>query len=164
MKNQDINSNENEQARVKQQPFMPMPPIGQMMPMQDLYNMPITPIQMPYFPTGLPLGQQTSPMPIPGPTPTPPGAMTDQGIARPPLFSGENTAETTTNTQFTAGFLKTLIGRIVVVDFLIGSNTLVDRTGQLVQVGASYIVLRDIISSSYTMCDLYSIKFVRIYR
>ena len=142
-------------------------------PQQQYYYMPYMPAT-PNFPTGLPLGPQTSPMPyspeviqqplimppMQGMTPQTPGAY----IPPPPLFSGEAPAQTVMDTDYTAGYLRTLIGRVVVVDFLLGTNTMVDKSGQLVQVGASYIVLKDVISGSYTMCDLYSIKFVRIYR
>ena len=39
---------------------------------------------------------------------------------------------------------------------------LVDRTGTLLAVGASYILLRLIESDDIMMCDIYSIKFVTI--
>ncbi len=50
------------------------------------------------------------------------------------------------------------------VEFLIGtSGALVDRVGTLVEVGASYIVLRPLFANDLVMCDLYSIKFATIY-
>lgn len=65
---------------------------------------------------------------------------------------------------YTAGFLRNFLGRSMRVEFLIGtSGALVDRVGVLVEVGASYIVLRPLLSDDLVMCDLYSIKFVTIY-
>jgi hypothetical protein len=63
---------------------------------------------------------------------------------------------------FTPGFLRTQIGRKMRVEFLIGTNGFTDRTGTLVAVGASYILLRPIGSDDLMMCDIYSIKFVTI--
>lgn len=63
------------------------------------------------------------------------------------------------------GYLQQHIGQNVRVQFLIGSNgPLVDRTGTLVEVGDSYIVLQPTDTDDLLMCDLYSIKFVTIYR
>lgn len=75
---------------------------------------------------------------------------------------GNQVPSTVENTFFTAGFLRTQIGRRMRVEFLIGTNMLTDRTGTLVAVGASYIVLRPIDSDDLMMCDIYSIKFVTI--
>ena len=50
------------------------------------------------------------------------------------------------------------------VEFLIGTNgPLVDRIGTLLEVGASYIVLRLYMTNDIIICDLYSIKFVTVY-
>jgi hypothetical protein len=63
------------------------------------------------------------------------------------------------------GYLQQHIGQNMRVQFLIGSNgPLVDRTGVLVEVGESYIVLQPTNTDDLLMCDLYSIKFVTIYR
>ncbi len=71
---------------------------------------------------------------------------------------------TVSSTYYTAGFLKQFMGRNMRVEFLIGTNgALVDRVGVLVEVGASYIVLRPYLTDDLLMCDLYSIKFVNIY-
>ena len=48
------------------------------------------------------------------------------------------------------------------VEFLIGTNNLVDRTGILIDVGASYILLRALESDVITYADIYSIKFITI--
>lgn len=65
--------------------------------------------------------------------------------------------------EYTQGYLNTIIGRRVNVTFLIGSNTLTDRTGILTKVGVSYIILQQIQTNTQTLCDIYAIKFVRIF-
>lgn len=63
------------------------------------------------------------------------------------------------------GYLQQHIGQNMRVQFLIGANgPLVDRTGTLVEVGESYIVLQPTDTDDLLMCDLFSIKFVTIYR
>lgn len=52
------------------------------------------------------------------------------------------------------------VGEYAIVEFLIGSNSLVTREGILYAVGISYIVLYDERNEQYTICDLYAIKFV----
>lgn len=64
--------------------------------------------------------------------------------------------------EYTPAFLRQHIGKLVRVEFLIGTTYLDDRTGILVEVGASYIVLRSIQDSNLLYCDIYSIKFVTI--
>ena len=59
-------------------------------------------------------------------------------------------------------FLRENIGKLMRVEFLIGTNNLVDRTGILIDVGASYILLRSLESDTITYCDIYSIKFITI--
>ncbi len=67
---------------------------------------------------------------------------------------------TLSSTEYLNGFLRTQIGRRVRVEFLIGTGTLLDRTGTLVGVGANYINLRLIESDDVMTCDFFSIKFV----
>ncbi len=55
------------------------------------------------------------------------------------------------------------IGEYMDVEFLIGTNGLTTRSGQLTNVGVSYIVLYDRAKDRYMICDLYSVKFVTIY-
>lgn len=70
--------------------------------------------------------------------------------------------ESLKNTVYTPAFLKRYIGRLVKVEFLIGSNYLEDRTGILLEVGASYILLRAVQDNNLLYCDIFSIKFVTI--
>ena len=73
-----------------------------------------------------------------------------------------NSPEILTNNIYTPAFLREQIGKLVRVEFLIGTNNLVDRIGILEDVGASYILLRSIESSTTIYADIYSIKFVTI--
>ena len=68
------------------------------------------------------------------------------------------------STQFLNGYLQTQIGKSVTVEFLFGTDTLSDRTGTLLAVGANYIVIREIGTQNQLVCDFFSIKIVRIYQ
>lgn len=70
--------------------------------------------------------------------------------------------EVLTNNIYTPAFLREQIGKLMRVEFLIGTNNLTDRVGILEDVGVSYILLRSIESSTLVYCDIYSIKFVTI--
>ncbi|MDF2522637.1 MAG: hypothetical protein K0R31_278 [Clostridiales bacterium] len=105
------------------------------------------------MPTGLPTGPQLAPMPMPS---LPAAGMPGTEIQPAP--------QTVQSTEFVAGYLKTQIGQNVRVEFLIGTNgPLVDRTGTLVGVGASFILIRPSNTDDILLCDLYSIKFVTFY-
>lgn len=84
-----------------------------------------------------------------------------------PLMPQTSTMTPTTveNPYYTAGLLTNFIGQNMRVEFLIGtSGALTDRIGTLMEVGASYIILQPIDSDDLLICDLYSIKFVNVYR
>ena len=55
--------------------------------------------------------------------------------------------------------LRDNIGAYVSVDFLIGTQSIVTREGQLYYVGTGYIVLYEE-DGDYIVCDVFSIKFV----
>lgn len=74
----------------------------------------------------------------------------------------QNTPEILTNSIYTPAFLREQIGKLMRVEFLIGTNNLTDRVGILQDVGASYILLRSIESNNLIYCDIYSIKFITI--
>lgn len=78
------------------------------------------------------------------------------------ITNEQSQPETLTNTAYTPAFLKRYIGRLVRIEFLIGSNYLDDRSGILMEVGASYVLLRSIQDRNLLYCDIYSIKFVTI--
>lgn len=74
----------------------------------------------------------------------------------------QNSPEILTNPIYTPGFLREQIGKLMRVEFLIGTNNLTDRIGILEDVGASYILLRSIENDNLVYCDIYSIKFITI--
>ena len=74
----------------------------------------------------------------------------------------QNSPEILRNNIYTPAFLREQIGRLMRVEFLIGTNNLTDRIGILEDVGASYILIRSIESNNLVYCDIYSIKFVTI--
>ncbi len=51
-------------------------------------------------------------------------------------------------------------GQYCIIDFLIGTQNLVQKEGILYDVGVSFIVLFEPRSRQYIVCDLYSVKFV----
>ena len=70
--------------------------------------------------------------------------------------------EILTNPIYTPAFLREHIGRLMQVEFLIGTNNMVDKIGFLEDVGASYILLRSFEGDSLIYADIYSIKFITI--
>ena len=74
----------------------------------------------------------------------------------------ENSPEILTNDIYTPAFLRENIGKLMRVEFLIGTNNLTDRVGILEDVGASYILLRSVESNTLLFADIYSIKFITI--
>lgn len=60
------------------------------------------------------------------------------------------------------GFFRNFIGKLVKAEFLLGSAGMQDRIGILVDVGASYIVLRSVQDNNLLYCDIFSIKFLTI--
>jgi hypothetical protein len=76
--------------------------------------------------------------------------------------SNNTTPEVLTNPIYTPGFLRSQIGKLMRVEFLIGTNNMVDRIGFLEDVGASYILLRSFEGDSLIYADIYAIKFITI--
>ena len=74
----------------------------------------------------------------------------------------ENSPEILTNSIYTPAFLRQQIGKLMRVEFLIGTNNLTDRIGFLEDVGASYILLRSFEGDSQIYADIYAIKFITI--
>lgn len=73
----------------------------------------------------------------------------------------QNLPETLKNDSYLPAYLSNNIGRWVRVDFLIGNN-LEQEVGILMEVGASYIVLKSLEPDTVIVCDMFSIKFVTI--
>lgn len=67
------------------------------------------------------------------------------------------------NLQYLNGYLRSQIGRPVLVTFLVGTNTLTDRSGTLLGVGINYILINETRTDDILACDFYNIKFVRFY-
>lgn len=74
----------------------------------------------------------------------------------------QNTPEILTNNIYTPAFLREQIGKLMRVEFLIGTNNLTDRVGILQDVGASYILLRSVENDNLVYADIYAIKFITI--
>jgi len=73
-----------------------------------------------------------------------------------------NSPEILTNPIYTPAFLRQQIGKLMRVEFLIGTNNMTDRIGFLEDVGASYILLRSFEGDSLIYADIYAIKFITI--
>lgn len=65
--------------------------------------------------------------------------------------------------NYLQGYLKTLKGKYIRVDFLIGSNTFLDKEGVLVNVGVDHVILREPQTDDLIIADMYSIKFVKVF-
>lgn len=85
----------------------------------------------------------------------------DQGEDRNVTIN-QNSPEILTNPIYTPAFLREQIGKLMRVEFLIGTNNMTDRIGILEDVGASYILLRSFENDSLVYCDIYAIKFITI--
>jgi len=139
--------------------------------MSNFYRQPNTGSQPSYYQPGnsmnFPASQMmpTYPLPAIGTT-LPTGMPAGSNLGPPPAVSGpigEMAPMTVQDTMYVPGYLKTQIGRRVRVEFLIGTNGTTDRTGTLLGVGASYILIRPSDSDDVILCDLYSIKFVTFF-
>ena len=63
-------------------------------------------------------------------------------------MNATNIPEILKNNIYTPAFLREQIGRLMRVEFLIGTNNMVDRIGVLQDVGGSYILLRSVENDS----------------
>lgn len=77
--------------------------------------------------------------------------------------TGQPQALTLESIEYLNGFLRTQIGKKVRVEFLIGTGTLVDKSGTLLGVGANYIVINQSETDDIIVCDFFSIKFITFY-
>lgn len=138
-----------------------------MVPFQQMTPMPMT------TPSGVPISMPAG-MPAPATAPSMPMSATLSQLpigtaqvssALPPITAplGQQAPQTVENIMYTPAYLRTQIGRYVKIEFLIGTNMLVDREGTLVAVGASYVILQEAETDDLLLCDIYSIKFVKIY-
>lgn len=116
-------------------------------------------------PTGMPIFNAGMPSQAPGGTTAVPPYPTPQAMQgiEGQIFENVPGAPVQQDINYTQGYLRTQIGRRMLVSFLIGTNTYQDRTGVLERVGISYIILREP-EGTELLCDIYSIKFVRIFQ
>lgn len=90
--------------------------------------------------------------------PVPPGS------TGAPDFTLEPGPPVQQNIEYTQGWLTTQIGKYMKFEFLIGTNLFIDREGILREVGISYIVIEESGTNDLVMCDIYSIKFARVFQ
>ncbi len=133
-------------SKTNQEPNMPRRPVT---------PTPGTPRPMPIVPPQMPMPIMPYQPEMPYQAPMPPNMTPDVGRPQvPPVMQ---------DTLYLQGYLKSVIGEKMRVDFLIGTNTLVDKAGTLMSVGIDHIVLQEAESDDLLVCDLYSIKFVKIF-
>lgn len=72
----------------------------------------------------------------------------------------EPQAMTLESTEYLNGYLRTQIGKMVRIEFLIGTGTLIDRTGTLLNVGANFLTIKQVQTDDIVVCDFFSIKFI----
>lgn len=60
-------------------------------------------------------------------------------------------------------FLADNLGQYVVIEFLIGTQSVTRKAGVLYAVGTSVVTLYEEISQTFVTCDMFSIKFVTFY-
>ena len=90
------------------------------------------------------------------PTPVPP-VSDDSGFGMAPVPPVVN------NRLYTQGWMVEQIGKYIKVEFLIGTAMWIDREGVLKEVGISYFVIQESGTNDMIMCDIYAVKFVRIF-
>lgn len=83
-------------------------------------------------------------------------AMQNQGT-RPETTPNPNDQDTY------AEILQANIGAYVLIQFLIGSTSIVEKEGYLYAAGVNFITIYEPLDDRYVVCDLYSVKFVTIY-
>lgn len=92
-----------------------------------------------------------------------PQTSTSNSMMQPIMPFNQPQSEMLYNDEYLNAMLQKFIGQKVQVEFLIGTNTLLDRTGYLLEVGANYLILNELETDDLLVCDFYSVKFVRVY-
>lgn len=160
------------------QPTIPQPPAILMPAPQTTPNQSVAPL----LPTTPPLSNQpnitfapikpTTPTQISPVAPTPPSSLLPEILPDSPVFTvpsnpllppGYQEHLTYNSVQYLNGFLRTQIGKVVEVEFLIGENNLTTRSGTLLGIGINYILLQDLRTGDITACDFNNIKFIRFF-
>ncbi len=120
------------------------------------------PIQPPMMPIQPLAG--TSPMPSTNETTSGTATQVPQTTTPDQNFVMAPGSPVSQDVLYTQGYLRTQIGKKVRIEFLIGTCSLNDRVGTLLEVGISYVIIRPIETDDKMLCDIYSIKFVTIYQ
>ncbi|WP_352418908.1 hypothetical protein [Proteiniborus sp.] len=136
------------------------------------YRVPATPMMPPciyspgtvYNPIAVPpwAGMQPGFPPTGGQPVTQPPAILPPTTRQPVDFAPEPGPPVMRGNDYIQGQLKDFIGRPVKVEFILGTNMLIDKEGTLLDVGIDHIVLRETRTDDILLADLYSIKFVTI--
>lgn len=108
-------------------------------------------------------GGGTQQQTVPGAAAVTPSTPATTGQLMPITDLTQPAPMTAESTEFLNGFLRTQIGKRVRIDFLVGTNTFLDRSGLLLAVGANYILLREANTDDILACDFFNIKFVTVY-
>jgi hypothetical protein len=143
----------------QQQPFYNQMPTMPMQPMQPLQPMGTIPGAMGGMQTTGTTAGIMGGMQVPGTTS---GTM-PTNIGTVPLGMDQQGETPIMDIEYTQGWLRTQIGKRVKIEFLIGTNMLIDREGTLTDVGISYVIINEVETDDLLLCDIYSIKFVRVY-
>lgn len=75
-------------------------------------------------------------------------------------FQNNNLRDMQTSGNIEA-FLRTQVGKNVRMQFLIGTNTLIEKAGVLIAVGDNFVVLKEAGSGEILVCDFDGAKFIR---
>lgn len=90
----------------------------------------------------------------------------DQDISEdmtPQMSTGNATIVSTDSLQYMNGYLRTQVGKMAEIEFLVGNNNTAIKRGYITNVGANYIILRELNGNGKIICDYYNIKFVTIF-
>lgn len=67
------------------------------------------------------------------------------------------------NIQYLNSFARTQIGRMVQVNFMMGTNTVMSLEGTLLGVGANFLLINERGTRNVTACDFYNVKYIRFF-
>lgn len=88
-----------------------------------------------------------------------PMARQDTGITTPPEQNFNTPAMEGSMQQF----LSDNLGEYVIIEFLVGTQTLTQKAGVLYAVGTSVVTLYEEVSQTFVTCDIFSVKFVTFF-
>lgn len=69
----------------------------------------------------------------------------------------------TQNIQYLNSFARTQIGRMVQVNFMMGTNTVQSLEGTLLGVGANFLLINERGTRNVTACYFYNVKYIRFF-